>query len=131
MSLPAVLVSRDNESAPPFHDLDGSRLVAAVDLIQADYFRALSVPEIAQRAGMSRSHFTRYFADAFRDHPVPVPVARPGLPRGPPDLRTRASPEDHCETCELGSAERMRVISNSLSRLPPVFPRHLPIRINI
>lgn len=60
-----ILASRDGESPPPFHDPDCGSLIAAIDLIHAEYFRALSIQDMARRAGMSRFHFIRRFAHAF------------------------------------------------------------------
>lgn len=65
VALLAILVSRNNESPPPFNEPDCGSLIAAIDLIHAEYFRALSVPEMARRAGMSRFHFIRRFAAAL------------------------------------------------------------------
>ncbi len=56
---------RDAEGPPSFSHPDSDSLIAAIDLIHAEYPRALSVLEMAQSAGMSRFHFIRRFARAF------------------------------------------------------------------
>lgn len=65
VALLSILVSGDSDSPPPFNDPDCGSLIAAIDLIHADYSRDLSVPEMARRADMSRFHFIRRFASAF------------------------------------------------------------------
>ncbi|MGU9982526.1 helix-turn-helix domain-containing protein [Phreatobacter sp. HK31-P] len=65
VALLSILVSGGSDSPPPFNDTDCGSLIAAIDLIHADYSRDLSVPEMARRAAMSRFHFIRRFASAF------------------------------------------------------------------
>ena len=60
-----IFEARDTEGPPSFIHPDCDSLVAAIDLIHAEYPRALSVQEMAQSAGMSRCHFIRRFARAF------------------------------------------------------------------
>lgn len=65
VSLLGILVSGDSDEPPSFSDPDCDSLIAAIDLIHTEYPRALSVPEMARSAGMSRFHFIRRFARAF------------------------------------------------------------------
>ncbi len=65
VALLSILVSGDADGLPSVVDPDCDSLIAAIDLIHAEYSGPLSVPEMARRAGMSRFHFIRRFAEAF------------------------------------------------------------------
>lgn len=60
-----IFGSRDTEGPPSIDNPDCGRLTAAIDLIHAQYSRPLSVPEMAQSAGINRFHFIRRFARTF------------------------------------------------------------------
>lgn len=65
VALLSILVSGNSDGPPPYSDMDCDSLIAAIDLIHTEYSRALSIQDMAQRAGMSRFHFIRRFAAAL------------------------------------------------------------------
>lgn len=66
VTLLSILVSGETDGRLSISDPDYVGLIAAIDLIYAEYPRTLSVPEMSRRAGRSRFHFIRRFAEAYR-----------------------------------------------------------------
>ena len=102
-------------------------LLKAKDLVDARYFEALSVDDMAGAAGLSRAHFSRRFRDAFGESPHAYLLTR-RLERAAALLRTTDRPVT--EICLAVGLQSVGSFTTSFTRTygvsPNVYRAHVP-----